>query len=87
MRRREFITLVGGAAAMWPLRAIAQQSARSRRIGVLYDYAKDDAAGRVQIDAFRDELAKLGWIEGQKSSLICRQVTLRPTFCVPMPEN
>ena len=65
MRRREFITLVGGAAAMWPLRAIAQQSARSRRIGVLYDYAKDDAAGRVQIDAFRDELAKLGWIEGQ----------------------
>jgi putative ABC transport system substrate-binding protein len=50
---------------LWPLRATAQQSARSRRIAILHDYPKDDAEGRVQIEAFRDELAKLGWIEGQ----------------------
>jgi ABC-type uncharacterized transport system substrate-binding protein len=62
MKRREFITLLGGAAA-WPLAALAQQSERLRRIGILHDYSETDPEGRVQIAAFRDELAKLGWID------------------------
>jgi hypothetical protein len=64
MRRRDILFL-GGGAALWPLVAVAQQSARPRRIGILHDYPQGDPEGRMQLAAFRDELAKLGWIEGQ----------------------
>ncbi len=62
IKRRDFITLFGGAAA-WPVGAWAQQSERKRLIGILHDYTENDADGRAQITAFREELAKLGWIE------------------------
>ena len=65
MRRREFITLIGGTVMARPREVLAQQPERSRRIGVLHDYPKDDPEGVMQISAFRDELAKLGWIEGR----------------------
>jgi ABC-type uncharacterized transport system substrate-binding protein len=65
MRRREFLCIVGCGAAVWPLAAGAQQSERVRRIGILHDYAKDDPDGQAQISAFREELAKLGWIDGR----------------------
>ena len=65
VKRREFITLLGGAAAAWPVVARAQQSERSRRIGILHDYAETDPEGRMQIAAFREELAQLGWKEGR----------------------
>ena len=65
MRRRDFITLVGGTAMLWPIEVLAQQSERPRRIGILHDYPKDDPEGVMQITAFREELAKLGWIEGR----------------------
>jgi putative tryptophan/tyrosine transport system substrate-binding protein len=65
MRRREFITLLGGAAAAaWPVAARAQQSERMRRIGVVMAYAESDANGQVQFKAFREHLQKLGWTEG-----------------------
>ena len=64
MRRREFITLVGGAATGWPLAARAQQPDRMRRIGVLMAYAENDASAQSWIAAFRDALTKLGWKEG-----------------------
>jgi hypothetical protein len=64
MRRRNFIALLGGAAA-WPLAARAQQGERMRRIGALMTYAESDAEGRARIAAFRDELQKLGWTEGR----------------------
>jgi putative tryptophan/tyrosine transport system substrate-binding protein len=63
VRRREFITLVGGAAAAWPLAASAQQPDR-RLIGVLMAFAESDAAARSEVAAFRGALAKLGWTEG-----------------------
>ena len=65
MRRREFISLVGCAAAMLPLVARAQQPDRMRLIGVLMGYTESDPVGRPLIAAFRGELAKLGWNEGR----------------------
>src|SRR5215831_5450842 len=65
MRRREFITLIGGTAIARPIEVLAQQSERPRRIGILHDSPKDDPEGVMQITAFREELAKLGWIEGR----------------------
>jgi putative ABC transport system substrate-binding protein len=63
MRRRDFITLVGGAAA-WPLAARAQQD-RMRRIGVLMGFAEDDPEVKARLAAFRQGLEKRGWSEGR----------------------
>jgi putative tryptophan/tyrosine transport system substrate-binding protein len=64
MNRREFITLLGGAAA-WPLAARAQQPNLMRRIGVLTTLAEKDSEGQLRVTAFRQELQNLGWIEGR----------------------
>jgi putative ABC transport system substrate-binding protein len=64
MKRREFITLLGGAAAAWPLAARAQQSSRVRRIGIVMPFAKGDSVGEARIRAFKQELATLGWMDG-----------------------
>jgi putative ABC transport system substrate-binding protein len=69
--RRAFITLLGGAAA-WPLAARAQQSERVRRIGVLTFSAEGDEEGQSSVAAFREELRKLGWIEGRNSEIDVR---------------
>jgi putative ABC transport system substrate-binding protein len=65
VRRREFITLVGGAAAAWPLAAHAQEAGSVRRIGVLIGFAESDPDAQSWIAAFRGALAKLGWTEGR----------------------
>jgi putative tryptophan/tyrosine transport system substrate-binding protein len=64
MKRREFITLLGGAAG-WPLVARAQQPERMRHIGVLMLYVEDDAAGQLRARTFRQQLEKLGWTGGR----------------------
>ena len=64
IRRREFITLLGGAAA-WPLAARAQQGDRVRRIGVLMTVPADDQNGRDRVAAFRQALQAHGWMEGR----------------------
>jgi putative tryptophan/tyrosine transport system substrate-binding protein len=63
--RREFITLLGGAATAWPLAARAQHSERMRRIGVLISSTGADPQGQRQIAAFQQGLQELGWMEGQ----------------------
>ena len=65
MKRREFITLLGGAAAAWPLAARAQQSERMRRIGVLTSFASDDPVEQTRVLAFAQALAQLGWTDGR----------------------
>jgi putative tryptophan/tyrosine transport system substrate-binding protein len=64
IRRREFITMLGGAAA-WPLAARAQQGERVRRIGVLMNLAADDPESPVRIAAFLQGLQQLGWTDGR----------------------
>ena len=62
--RREFITLLGGAAAAWPIAARAQQRERMRRIAVLSGQAADDQDNKVRLAAFQQRLQQLGWTDG-----------------------
>ena len=64
MKRREFITLLGGAAA-WPLAARAQQPQRMRRIGVLMPLGENDPVAKAYVSAFTQALAGLGWADGR----------------------
>jgi len=75
VRRREFITLVGGAAAGWPLAARAQQGEHVRRIGVLNPSAADDALFQARIGAFQQALALLGWSIGHNVRIDIRWAT------------
>ena len=66
VRRREFILLLGGAAAAWPIAARAQKpSELMRRIGVLEETAEDDKERNSQFAKFREGLASFGWVEGR----------------------
>ena len=65
MRRREFITLLGGTAATWPLAARAQQPDRVRRIGIILPAAADDAEYQAWVGAFLQALGQLGWTIGR----------------------
>jgi putative tryptophan/tyrosine transport system substrate-binding protein len=80
MRRREFITLLGGAAAStaWPLSSWAQQSGQIRRIGVLMGYAESDPAVQSYLAAFRGALAKLGWTDGSNLRIELRWGAANP---------
>ena len=74
VNRREFITLLGGAAATWPLAARAQQD-RMRRIGVLMYWAADDAEGQARLAAFAQALKQLGWSDGRNLRIDTRWAT------------
>jgi putative ABC transport system substrate-binding protein len=65
MKRREFITLLGGAAVAWPLATRAQQPDRMRRIGVLMSFAENDPEGKVRATVFERALQELGWTGGR----------------------
>jgi putative ABC transport system substrate-binding protein len=75
MRRREFITLLGGAAATWPLAAHAQRPERVRRIGILMPFAKSEPLGQAQYAAFWEGLQKFGWTEGSNIRVDARFAT------------
>src|SRR5436309_5125681 len=74
MRRREFISLLGGAAVLWPLAANAQ-SDRVRRVGVLMYWAADDAEGQARLAAFTQALKQLGWSDGRNLRIDTRWAT------------
>jgi len=78
MKRREFITLLGGAAAAWPIAARAQQGERMRRIGVLVPAAANDAEWQARLMAFGQGLAHLGWTVGRNVQIDMRWATTNP---------
>jgi putative tryptophan/tyrosine transport system substrate-binding protein len=78
MRRREFITLLGGAAAAWPFAARAQQPAQIRRVGMLIGYAENDQETQARLSAFRQALEQLGWKEGRSIRLDYRFAPASP---------
>jgi putative ABC transport system substrate-binding protein len=80
VKRRELITLLGGAAVAWPLSARAQQPDRIRRVGVLMGLAEDDPDSKARLGAFRQGLEKLGWSEG-------RNIHLDVRFALPADEQ
>ena len=69
MRRRDFISLLGGAAVAWPVAARAQRSERMPRIAVMEGFPEDNREGRQEIDALRDGLRELGWIDGRSARI------------------
>jgi hypothetical protein len=76
-RRRDFITLIGGAAAAWPLAARAQQPERVPRIGVLMASAADDSENQARMAAFLQGLAQLGWTDGRNVRIDTRRARSR----------
>jgi len=75
MRRRDFISLLGGAAVAWPIAARAQQPERVRRIGVLMGYPENDLEGTAFFAAFREGLDRLGWVEDRNTRFDTRWAT------------
>jgi putative ABC transport system substrate-binding protein len=75
MRRREFITFVGGAAVAWPLVARAQQSERVRQIGIILPASADDRDFQTWVEAFLQALAQLGWTIGNNVRIDTRWAT------------
>ena len=78
MRRREFITLLGGAVSAWPLAAQGQQGERVRPIGVLLPIAKDDPDDQPWVGGFRQALKELGWVDGRNVHMDIRWATTNP---------
>ena len=78
MRRREFITVFGGAAATLPLAARAQQPERLRRVGLLLGYSEGDAEGQASAAAFRQKLQELGWTEDRNMRIDTRWASSDP---------
>jgi putative ABC transport system substrate-binding protein len=72
MKRREFLTLLGGATAAWPVVGHAQQGERMRRVGIIMSISADDAEGQRRIAAVRQGLQQLGWRDGRNVSLEIR---------------
>jgi len=76
MKRRAFITLLGGAAIAWPLSGSTQQLDRVRRIGVLMGFLESDPEAQARVAAFREGLQKLGWTEGRNVQIDTRWAAL-----------
>ena len=72
MKRRKFITLLGGAAVAWPLAARAEQPEPMRRVGVLMNRAANDSEGQAFVAAFQQSMQQLGWIAGRNVQIDTR---------------
>ena len=78
MRRRDFIKAIAGSATAWPLLARAQQSEQMRRVGVLMNFAADDAAAQARLTVFLQALQQLGWMDGRNVRIDIRWSASEP---------
>jgi len=84
IRRREFMTLLGGAAAAWPMAARAQQAERVRRVMVWIGGSSNDTSSQQRDVTFRDAMRGLGWIDGRNIKIEVRfPTTTRSTKTAP----
>jgi putative tryptophan/tyrosine transport system substrate-binding protein len=86
LRRREFITLLGGAAA-WPISARAQQPERVRRIGVLMGYPEGDPQAQANVIALRQGLREVGWTRGAMSRSFIVGLAAIQIRLAPLPKS
>ena len=86
MKRRQFITLIGGAAA-WPLAARAQQPAGTRRVGMLINLSERDLEAQRLVKAFREGLIQLGWVDGRNLRMITAGQPVRSAASKPSQGN
>ena len=87
MKRREFIALLGGAAAAWPLVARTQERERVRRVGALMTFAADDAVATVRNAAFLQGLERAGWTVGRNLRTSTAGRPAMPTLSASTPKN
>src|SRR5262249_50296226 len=87
VKRREFITLLGGAAAACPFAARAQQAERMRRIGVLMPQTADDQEAQTRVGAFVQALSQLGWTIGHNVRIFTAGALRISTAVVDTPKN
>jgi len=87
LKRRTFITLLGGVAAAWPIAARAQRGERVRRIGVLMSYIESDSEAQQQARAFSQSLEALGWTDGSNIALDYRWRGPSRHNCKPLQWN
>jgi putative ABC transport system substrate-binding protein len=87
MRRREFVTVLAGAVAAWPLAALAQQPDRVRQIGVLMGYPDSDSEAQSELAAFVQELQKLGWADHRNLRIDARWATPTDTAAMQRSAN
>jgi hypothetical protein len=87
LNRRDFITLLGGAAAAWPIAAWAKQAEPMRRIGVLMGYPEGDPQAQANVTALVQGLQSLGWIEGRNVQIDYRWAGGDPDKLVLLPES
>src|SRR5262245_16326560 len=87
MKRRDVITLVGGAAALWPIAARAQQAERMRRIGVLTPDSAHDSVTKLRLAAFQQDLERLGWSEGRNIHIEYRFAANNPNQYQPLAKE
>jgi putative ABC transport system substrate-binding protein len=80
MRRREFITFLGGGAAAWPIAGHAQQPERVRRVGVVMPLAEIDPLTQAAVTAFAQALGRFGWVEGKNIRIEYRFAGGDPTL-------
>jgi hypothetical protein len=85
VKRREFITLLAGAAVVWPFAVSAQQAERMRRIGVLMSTASDHLESKARLAAFLQRLQGLGWVDGRNVRIDGRRSELWRSLVGPLP--
>ena len=86
LQRRDFITLLGGAAA-WPLEARGQQRERMRRVGVLMNLTADDPESTIRLTTFVQGLQEFGWTQGRNIRIDTRWGAADPDFSADMRQN